>query len=128
MVTLALNFYRVLSFLAYLIITTVSNFLVWCLQTDVTTLNIVRLTSWELLRPFLQRCANECNNSQQCWVLECIVGRIQPIRLWRLFVTMCMTMCIAGARGFSANGSNIVALRFGDHRTKEMLGVVGSKV
>ena len=24
-----------------------------------------------------------------------------------------------------ANGSNIVALRFGDHRTKEMLGVVG---
>ena len=27
-----------------------------------------------------------------------------------------------------ANGSNIVALRFGDHRTKEMLGVVGSTV
>ena len=27
-----------------------------------------------------------------------------------------------------ANGSNIVALRFGDHRTKEMLGVVGWKV
>ena len=27
-----------------------------------------------------------------------------------------------------ANGSNIVALRVGDHRTKEMLGVVGSKV
>ena len=26
------------------------------------------------------------------------------------------------------NGSKIVALRFGDHRTKEMLGVVGSKV
>ena len=26
------------------------------------------------------------------------------------------------------NGSNIVALRFGDHRTKEMLGVVGRKV
>ena len=26
-----------------------------------------------------------------------------------------------------ANGSNIVALRFGDHGTKEMLGVVGSK-
>ena len=24
-----------------------------------------------------------------------------------------------------ANGSNIVALRFGDHRTKELLGVVG---
>ena len=27
-----------------------------------------------------------------------------------------------------ANGSNIVALRFGDHGTKEMLGVVGLKV
>ena len=26
------------------------------------------------------------------------------------------------------NGSNIVALRLGDHRTKEMLGVVGSKL
>ena len=26
-----------------------------------------------------------------------------------------------------ANGSNIVAPRFGDHGTKEMLGVVGSK-
>ena len=28
----------------------------------------------------------------------------------------------------SANGSNVVALRFGDHGTKEMLGVAGSKV
>ena len=28
----------------------------------------------------------------------------------------------------SANASNIVALRFGDHGTKEILGVVGSKV
>ena len=27
-----------------------------------------------------------------------------------------------------ANGSNIVALRFGDHGTKEMLGVVRSRV
>ena len=27
-----------------------------------------------------------------------------------------------------ANGSNIVALRFGDHGTKEMLGVVGWKI
>ena len=27
-----------------------------------------------------------------------------------------------------ANGSNIVAIRFGDHGTKEMLGVVGFKV
>ena len=53
---------------------------------------------------FLQRCANECNNSLQCWVLECIVGRIQPIRLWRPWVTMCRTMCIARARGPSNVG------------------------
>ena len=30
-----------------------------------------------------QHCANGCNNSQQCWDLQCIMGRIQPIRLWR---------------------------------------------
>ena len=28
----------------------------------------------------------------------------------------------------SANGSNVVALRFGDDGTEEMLGVAGSKV
>ena len=27
-----------------------------------------------------------------------------------------------------ANGSNIIALCFGDHETKEMLGVAGSKI
>ena len=27
--------------------------------------------------------ANGCNNSRQYWDLQCIVGRIQPIRLWR---------------------------------------------
>ena len=30
-----------------------------------------------------QCCANGCNNSQQCWDLQCIMGRIQPITLWR---------------------------------------------
>ena len=43
------------------------------------------------------------------------------------------TMCNAPTRPQQcwkscANGSNIVALRFGDHGTKEMLGVVGSEV
>ena len=43
------------------------------------------------------------------------------------------TMFIARAwrqqcRKRCANGSNIVALRFGDHGIKEMLGVVGLKV
>ena len=43
------------------------------------------------------------------------------------------TICNARARPQQcwkscANGSNIVALRFGDHGTKEMLGIVGSKI
>lgn len=40
------------------------------------------------------------------------------------------TYCNARAwpQEFLANGCNIVVLRFGDHGTKEMLGVVGSKV
>ena len=35
------------------------------------------------LRPYWQWCANRCNNSQHCWDMRCVVGRIQPIRLWR---------------------------------------------
>ena len=52
-------------------------------QTDETTPNIVGCR--ELLRPCWQLwCPNGCNNSQQCWDLQCIVvGRIQPTRLWR---------------------------------------------
>ena len=45
---------------------------------------------WELSRRYWQWCANGCNNSQQCWDLQCIVGRIQPIRLWKPCV---MRMC-----------------------------------
>ena len=55
-------------------------------QTDATTPNIVGPTMLELLRPCWQWCANGCNNSRQYWDLQCIVGRIQPIRLWRLCV------------------------------------------
>ena len=36
---------------------------------------------WEVLRACWQWCANGCNNSQQCWDLQCIVGSIQPISL-----------------------------------------------
>ena len=36
---------------------------------------------WKLLRSCWQWCTNGCNNSQQCWNLQCTVGRIQPIRL-----------------------------------------------
>ena len=42
---------------------------------------LLRQQCWELLRPCWQWCANGCNNSQHCWDLQCIVGRIQPISL-----------------------------------------------
>ena len=76
---------------------------------------LLRQQCWELLRVCWQWCANGCNNSQQCWDLQCIVGRIQPISLCKPCV---MSMC----------GPNIVASRFNDDGTKEMLGVVGWKV
>ena len=57
-------------------------------QTDATTPNNVGPTMlgqqcWELSRWYWQWCANGCNNSQQCWDLQCIRGRIQPISLWK---------------------------------------------
>ena len=89
-----------------------------------------------LLKPYrllvLRLRANGRNNSQHCCANN--VGSCWP------------TMLRPFARGFKfdshlstcpwpqqcwkscANGSNIVALRFGDHGTKEMLGVVGWKV
>ena len=77
---------------------------------------------WELLRLCWQWCANRCNTSQQCWDLQWIVGRIQPIRLRRPFV-----MRVRGPNNVGCVDGSIVALSFGDHGTKEMLGV-GSKV
>ena len=55
-------------------------------QTDPTLLRYASAITeqkkcWELLRACWQWCANGCNNSQQCWDLQCIVGRIQPISL-----------------------------------------------
>ena len=40
---------------------------------------LLRQQCWELLRACWQWCANGCNNSQQVWDLQCIVGRIQLI-------------------------------------------------
>ena len=34
---------------------------------------------WKFLRACWQWCADGCDNSQQVWDLQCIVGRIQPI-------------------------------------------------
>ena len=46
---------------------------------------------WELLRLCWQWCANGCNNSQHCWDLQCIVGRIEPISLCK--------PCVMSVRG-----------------------------
>ena len=70
---------------------------------------------------FWQWWANGCNNSQQRWDLQCIVGRIQPKKTLE---TMCIALAWPQQCWTScANGSSIVALRFGDHGTKEMLGM-----
>ena len=42
---------------------------------------LFRQQCWDLLGSCWQWCANRCNNSQQVWDLQCIVGRIQPISL-----------------------------------------------
>ena len=51
---------------------------------------LLRQQCWELLRACWQWCANGCNNSKQCWDLQCIVGRIQPISLCKPCI---MSMC-----------------------------------
>ena len=52
---------------------------------------LLRQHCWELLHPCWQWCANGCNNSQQCWDLQCIVGRTQPISLCK--------PCVMSVRG-----------------------------
>ena len=97
-----------------------------CVQTDATTPNIVaptmlgvvacvlavvckrmqqlptllRQQCWDLLRACWQWCANGCNNSQQCWDLQCIVGRIQPISLCK--------PCVMSVRGPNNVGRTVV--------------------
>ena len=48
------------------------------------------------LRPCWHWCANGCNSSQQCWDLQCIVGRIQPIRLCKPCVMLCVAPTMLG--------------------------------
>ena len=54
---------------------------------------LLRKQCWELLRAYWQRCANGCNNSKQCWDLQCIVGRIQPISVCKPCATTCNRVC-----------------------------------
>ena len=62
------------------------------MQTDATTPNIVAPTMLGVVACMLAVvCANGCNNSQQCWDLQCIVGRIQPMSLCKA--------CVRSVRG-----------------------------
>ena len=85
------------------------------LRANATTPNIVAPTMLEVVACVL---AVVCKRMQQ---LPTMLGpTVQPIRNGRAWPQQCWKSC--------PNGSNIVALRFGDHGTKEMLGVVGWKV
>ena len=85
-----------------------------------------------------------CNKSQRCWannVESCFVrvgssvktnatapNNIDPSRVFVMEI-MCHA-CASPQQCWKScsNGCNIVALHLNDHETKEMLGVVGSKV
>ena len=60
-------------------------------QKDATTPNIVGTTMFGVVAPCWQWCTNRCNNSQQCWDPQYIVGRIQPISLCK--------PCVMNTRG-----------------------------
>ena len=57
--------------------------------------NLLRIQRWPLVLQLmfsqLRLRTNGCNNSQQCWDLQCIVGRIQPISLCK--------PCVMSVRG-----------------------------
>ena len=93
------------------------------MQTDATTPNIVAPTMLGVVASVL---AVVCKRMQQLpTMLGLTVHRgkdtthksLQTMRNERAWPQQCWRGC--------AKGSNIVALRFGDHGTKEMLGVVG---
>ena len=117
------------------------------MQTGATTPNIVAPTMLGVVACVLAVVTEQTDATtpNKFWDLQCIVGRIQPISL-----CLC-NPCVMSVRGHNnvgrakqtdptpmrnerawpqqcwksyANGSNIVELRFGDHGTKEMLGVV----
>ena len=68
-----------------------------------------------------------CNNSQQRWDLQCIMGRIQPRRLWRSRVVRVSGPNNVG-RAVQLDPTLLRSPRFGDHGAKEMLGVAGLEV
>ena len=98
------------------------------LQTDATTPNIVGPTMLGVVASVL---AVVCKRMQQLPTILGPVGHRGKDTTHKTLETMCHARAWPQQcwKSFScANGSNIVALRFNDHGTKEMLGVMGSNV
>ena len=79
---------------------------------------------WELLPPCWQWCANGCNNSQQCWDLQCIVGRMQNMRPCKL--------CLIRVRGLNNVGKAVqtdpTSLRYASAITDFKGSLIGFKL
>ena len=56
------------------------------MQTNATTPNTVAPTFLGVVACVLAVVCKQCNNSQQCWDLQCILGWIQPISLCKPWV------------------------------------------
>ena len=67
-----------------------------CKRTQQLPATLLHQQCWELLRACWQWCSNGYNKSQQCWDLQCIVGRIQSISLCK--------PCVMSVRGPSNVG------------------------
>jgi len=80
---------------------------------------------WDGMHSIVKLLANRWNNSH--WDLQCIVRKIEPIRLWKPCVMHVRGPKIVG-RAEQTDQYNIVTPRFSEHRTKGMSGVVGSNV
>ena len=69
------------------------------MQTGATTPNIVAATMLGVILRVLAVVCNGCNNSQQVWDLQCIVGRIQPTSL--------CNPCVMSVRGANNVGGSV---------------------
>ena len=73
---------------------------------------LLRQQCQELLRACWQWCAKGCNNSQQVWDLQCIVGRIQPISL--------CNPCVMSVRGPNNVGRAVHRRKMSAHALLKM--------
>ena len=99
-------------------------------KTKAKTTKTMTVQNFSWLCPYHQLKLRANGRSQQCWELlrPCWQGVLMDATHLTLG-TMCNPRaCPQHYWKRLANGSNIVALRFGDHKTKDMLGVAGAKV